>query len=107
MSSLIRHSSTGIPLSFIAKADLSTWLTEQPQALQNWLTNCDFKNKGMALIADSETGSLEHVYCLVNDLQDFWLAGDLSTKLPAGCYQIHPAPAGISRSAAGTRFCRR
>lgn len=101
MSALIRHSSTGIPLSFIAKANLTDWLTEQPQSLQNWLSNCDFKNKGIALIADSESGSLEHVYCLVNDLNDFWLAGDLSTKLPAGCYQIQGDDTFVEQVALG------
>ncbi|WP_404344128.1 leucyl aminopeptidase family protein [Pseudoalteromonas mariniglutinosa] len=88
MSSLIRHTATGIPLSFVAKANLAHWQSEQPQPLQNWLHNCDFKKQGMALVADPQNGELRHVYCLVNDLNDFWLAGDLASRLPSGCYQI-------------------
>ena len=101
MSSLIRHSSSGIPLSFVEKAQLSDWLKSQSKALQNWLANCDFKNKGLALVADSESGELTHVYCLVADLQDFWLAGELSTKLPAGCYQIQGEEKFIEQVALG------
>jgi len=88
MSVLIHHTSSAIPLSFITKSDLANWLQQQSTFLQNWLHSCDFKKQGLALVVDDKSGSLAHVYCLVNSLDDFWLAGELATKLPAGCYKI-------------------
>ncbi|MFY8327445.1 leucyl aminopeptidase family protein [Pseudoalteromonas sp. ZZD1] len=88
MSALIHHTSSGIPLSFITKSDLANWLEQQSIFLQNWLQSCDFKKQGLALVVDEKSGALAHAYCLVNSLDDFWLAGELATKLPAGCYQI-------------------
>lgn len=88
MSALIHHTSSAIPLSFITRSDLANWLHQQSTFLQNWMQSCDFKKQGLALIVDEKSGALAHVYCLVNSLDDFWLAGELATKLPAGCYQI-------------------
>jgi leucyl aminopeptidase len=88
MSALLRHTSSGTPLSFIAKNNLSTWLATQPLFVQNWLTNTGFEKQGLALLPDPTSGELNHVYCLVNSNDDFWAAGELANKLPLGCYQV-------------------
>ncbi|MCQ8878531.1 leucyl aminopeptidase family protein [Pseudoalteromonas shioyasakiensis] len=88
MSALILHTSSGIPLSFITRSDLANWQQQQSTFLQSWLVSCDFQKQGIALVVDEKTGKLGHVYCLVNSYDDFWLAGELATKLPGGCYQI-------------------
>lgn len=88
MSALICHTSSGIPLSFVTKSSLSDWLEQQSIFLQNWLKSCDFKKQGLALVVNEQSGSLAHAYCLVENLDDFWLAGDLASKLPEGRYKI-------------------
>lgn len=101
MSVLIHHTSSAIPLSFITKSDLANWLQQQSTFLQNWLHSCDFKKQGLALVVDDKSGSLAHVYCLVNSLDDFWLAGELATKLPAGCYKIQDLEEKLEQVALG------
>tara|TARA_R110000796_G_scaffold80301_1_gene177788 strand:+ start:10846 stop:12243 length:1398 start_codon:yes stop_codon:yes gene_type:complete len=88
MSALLRHTSSGIPLSFILKNELTDWLTQQPTFVQNWLANSGFEKQGLALVPNPETGELNYVYCIIRSSDDFWAAGDLATKLPVGCYQI-------------------
>ncbi len=88
MSALLRHTSSGIPLTFILKNELSDWLTQQSTFVQNWLINSDFEKQGLTLVPDAENGKLSHVYCLMRNSDDFWAAGELAKKLPVGCYQI-------------------
>ena len=47
MSALLRHTSSGIPLSFIVKNELTDWLTQQPSFVQQWLANTDFEKSGL------------------------------------------------------------
>ncbi|MGO2011768.1 MAG: leucyl aminopeptidase family protein [Pseudoalteromonas sp.] len=101
MSALICNTSAGIPLSFIVKSEQAQWQAQQSDFLRNWLDNTDFKTSGLSLVANSQTGELEHVYCLVNSLDDFWLAGDLATKLPAGCYQVQECEQQLEQIALG------
>ncbi|MFZ6816660.1 hypothetical protein ACO0K3_19515, partial [Undibacterium sp. Rencai35W] len=44
---------------------------------------------------------LSQVYCLVNSLDDFWLAGDLASKLPAGLYQVQACEQQLEQIALG------
>ena len=101
MSTLIRHSSTGIPLSFIVKNDLATWQAQQPIFLQNWLNSCDVAKQGLALVVNPQSGALSQVYCLVNSVDDFWLAGELASKLPAGIYQVQECEQQLEQIALG------
>ncbi|KPH63457.1 cytochrome C oxidase subunit II [Pseudoalteromonas porphyrae] len=101
MSALIRHSSSGIPLSFIVKNGLAEWQEQQPIFLQNWLNSCDFEKQGLALVVNPQSGALSHVYCLVHSIDDFWLAGDLANKLPAGTYQIQECEQQLEQIALG------
>lgn len=101
MSALIRHSTSGIPLFFVVKNDLAAWQQQQPTFLQNWLNSCDFTKQGLALVVDPQTGKLSQVYCLVNSLDDFWLAGDLANKLPAGLYQVQACEQQLEQIALG------
>lgn len=101
MSALICHTSSGIPLSFVTKSNLSDWLEQQSIFLQNWLKSCDFKKHGLALVVNEQSGSLAHAYCLVDSLDDFWLAGDLASKLPEGCYQIQGLDEKLEQIALG------
>ena len=48
MSALLRHTSSGIPLSFFLKNELSDWQAQQPAFIQNWLTNTGFEKQGVA-----------------------------------------------------------
>jgi len=101
MSALLRHTSSGIPLSFIVKNELIDWLTQQPSFVQQWLVNTDFEKSGLALIPNSETGELSHVFCIMQRADDFWAAGDLASKLPKGCYQIQGDKSLVSQLALG------
>jgi len=101
MSALLRHTSSGIPLSFIVKNELTDWLTQQPSFVQQWLVNTDFEKSGLALIPNVETGELSHVFCIMQRADDFWAAGDLASKLPKGCYQIQGDKSLVSQLALG------
>ncbi|KTF16683.1 leucyl aminopeptidase family protein [Pseudoalteromonas sp. H105] len=101
MSALICHTSSGIPLSFVTRSNLSDWLEQQSIFLQNWLKSCDFKKHGLALVVNEQSGSLAHAYCLVDSLDDFWLAGDLASKLPEGRYQIQDLDEKLEQIALG------
>lgn len=101
MSVLLSHTSSGIPLSFILKSELAEWLNKQPDFLQNWLSNSGFEKHGLALVPDSKTGQLSHVYCVMADADDFWAAGHLSNLLPQGIYQIQGDDALVEQLALG------
>ncbi len=88
MSALLRNTSSGIPLSFILKSELSDWQAKQPLFIQNWLSNTGFEKQGLALIPDPDSGQLNQVICLMQSADDFWAAGNLANALPAGSYQI-------------------
>ena len=101
MSALLRHTSSGIPLSFIVKNELTDWLTQQPSFVQQWLANTDFEKSGLALIPNAETGELSQVFCIMQRVDDFWAAGELASKLPKGCYQIQGDESLVSQLALG------
>lgn len=101
MSALLRHTSSGIPLSFIVKNELTDWLTQQPSFVQQWLANTDFEKSGLALIPNAETGELSQVFCIMQRVDDFWAAGELANKLPKGCYQIQGDESLVSQLALG------
>ncbi len=101
MSALLRHTSSGIPLSFIVKNELTDWLTQQPSFVQQWLANTDFEKSGLALIPNAETGELSQVFCIMQRADDFWAAGELASKLPKGCYQIQGDESLVSQLALG------
>ncbi|MGB1291002.1 MAG: leucyl aminopeptidase family protein, partial [Pseudoalteromonas sp.] len=101
MSALICHTPSGIPLSFVTKSNLSEWLDQQSIFLQNWLKSCDFQRQGLALVVNEQSGSLAHAYCLVESLDDFWLAGDLASKLPEGLYKIQDLDDKLEQIALG------
>ena len=101
MSALLRHTSSGIPLSFIVKNELTDWLTQQPSFVQRWLANTDFEKSGLALVPNLETGELSQVFCVMQSTDDFWAAGELASKLPAGCYQIQGDESLVAQLALG------
>ena len=101
MSALLRHTSSGIPLSFIVKNELTDWLTQQPSFVQRWLANTDFEKSGLALVPNPETGELSQVFCVMQSTDDFWAAGELASKLPAGCYQIQGDESLVAQLALG------
>ncbi|KAF7763137.1 leucyl aminopeptidase [Pseudoalteromonas undina] len=101
MSALLRHTSSGIPLSFIVKNELTDWLTQQPSFVRQWLANTDFEKSGLALIPNAETGELSQVFCIMQRVDDFWAAGELASKLPTGCYQIQGDESLVSQLALG------
>lgn len=101
MSALLCHTSSGIPLSFVVKNELTDWLTQQPSFVQQWLANTDFEKSGLALIPNAETGELSQVFCIMQRADDFWAAGELASKLPKGCYQIQGDESLVSQLALG------
>ena len=101
MSALLCHTSSGIPLSFVVKNELTNWLTQQPSFVQQWLANTDFEESGLALIPNAETGELSQVFCIMQRADDFWAAGELASKLPKGCYQIQGDESLVSQLALG------
>ncbi|WP_394202127.1 leucyl aminopeptidase family protein [Shewanella waksmanii] len=84
---LIVHSKDGTPLHIISSDQYPTWLDKQPQQVKNWLTTTNFNGKGHSIIPNTE-GALDQVILVSNDIESYWLCGDLVNQLPAGHYHL-------------------
>ena len=86
MSVLLSADNKGTPLYVIKKDQLESWILQQPQRLQNWLAQNEYKD-GVILVPDAN-GELETVVMTVAEPETFFACGDLIKKLPAGQYVL-------------------
>jgi len=86
MTVLLSADNKGTPLHVIKNDQLDAWLLQQPQRLQNWLAQNEFKD-GVILIPDAN-GELEEVVMSVAEPEAFFACGDLIRKVPAGQYLL-------------------
>lgn len=88
MRGLLIHSDQGIPLHFVEKADLDSWLDEQTPYVSNAIKACRGQSSPVFTLAAEGSCELLLVLCTVDTLDDMWLAGDLAKQLPKGQYKI-------------------
>lgn len=74
-------------LTVLEKNAYDDWLQQQSATAQNWLAACGFNGGGAQLIPAAD-GSASWAVFVCDSLDDFFAAGDLSSQLPAGQYQI-------------------
>jgi len=87
MTELLISGVTGTPLIILASSMYNTWLAEQSMHIQNWLNSTKFNAKGLSLIPSSE-GKLAQVIFVTDEIDSYWLCGELVNQLPEGQYQI-------------------
>jgi leucyl aminopeptidase len=75
------------PIVLMHTSDYPQWLERQEAACQAWLAANRFEAPGSMLLPDGN-GALKQVLLVVKNLSDFFVAGDLALKLPAGNYQL-------------------
>lgn len=87
MNNLLNAENSGTPLIIIEKSTYKTWLKNQEQHSQTWLSNTEFKGTGLSLIPNN-LGELSQALFVVNDANDYFACGDLIKKLPQGQYLL-------------------
>jgi leucyl aminopeptidase len=93
---------SGTPIVLMHKSDYSQWLANQEPAIQTWLAANRFEAPGSMLLPDSN-GTLKQVLHVVKNLSDFFVAGDLALKLPAGTYHLD---LGVCTALSDTEQCQ-
>ncbi|WP_371185494.1 M17 family metallopeptidase [Thalassotalea maritima] len=88
MSDLLIAGSTGTPLTILNESQYSTWLENQSDFHKNWLTQSQYKGKGLALLPGTD-GAIVKALMVVKDTSDYFACGDLINQLPAGQYQLN------------------
>lgn len=99
MTAVIHAGQQGTPIMVVRESEYPQWLSAQPARIQNWLQACDFKTPNVILLAN-EDGQRAQALWVCTQLDDFFAAGDLAHKLPAGDYYI----ANIENSETLTRI---
>lgn len=98
MRQLLVQSGNATPLVFVTKANLPTWLEQQNEVVKTWVSQFS-KSKPKFIAVPSTDGTLSMVVVITESLEDWWLAGELSTSLPKGTYSIDGDDAFIERVA--------
>jgi leucyl aminopeptidase len=88
MTAMLLNQSTGIPLHVLDKASYQTWQEQQNSTTQAWLNALNFQANGALAVPDFETGAISEAIFCCEDINDFWLCGDLFTQLPPGEYLL-------------------
>src|SRR3989338_8685208 len=87
MQHLFEQGQNGTPIVLMQSSDYPQWLETQDAATQAWIASNQFEAPGSMLLPDAN-GALKQVLHVVKNLSDFYVAGDLALKLPAGAYQL-------------------
>jgi len=75
----------------LIKASFETWLSHQDSYLQNWVkANRFLADSNTICLIPNQEGQLSHVLIGMAGVDDFWVFGDLATRLPEGQYKIEP-----------------
>lgn len=83
----IEQNKSGTPIVLLHTSDYRPWLEAQDAATQAWIASNQFEAPGSMLLPDAN-GALKQAIHVVKNLSDFYVAGDLALKLPAGSYQL-------------------
>ncbi|WP_420589333.1 leucyl aminopeptidase family protein [Bacterioplanoides sp.] len=81
------QASSIVPLTILEHSAYDGWLEAQTDACKTWLQSCGYTGKGTQLIPAAD-GSASQALFVCDTLDNFFAAGDLSSQLPAGQYQI-------------------
>ncbi|KZN44113.1 leucyl aminopeptidase family protein [Pseudoalteromonas luteoviolacea] len=99
MSTILIHSNKGTPIHFTIESQLNSWLSEHANAAQNFVLASRQEGQNVLLIPDLNSGELECVLCIVESLEEQWIAGELAKQLPKGTYQFTGTQELIERAA--------
>lgn len=101
MSTLLVHSQEGTPIHLTTEANLDRWLSDHAEPSKSFVLATRQEGQNVLLIPDLTSGELSSVVCVVESLDDQWLAGDLAKQLPKGLYQFVGSEDLIERAATG------
>jgi len=87
MLNTIIYDSQGIDLHVINKHQFQSWLATQDTFTQNWLSNSQYKEQGLALIPNNQ-GELSCAVFVSEDLSQFFACADLAKQLPANTFLL-------------------
>lgn len=87
MHSFINAENSGLPLFVLSQSEYQSWLQQQPQPVQNWLSTSGFIGTGFSLIPNTD-GTLSSVVMVINANDAFFSCGDLIKQLPKAQYQL-------------------
>ncbi|KGJ91024.1 leucyl aminopeptidase family protein [Colwellia psychrerythraea] len=87
MNNLLNAENSGTPLIIIEKSAYPEWFESQEKHSQTWLSNTQFKGRGLSLIPNNQ-GELSQVLFVVADASDYFACGDLIKQLPQGQYLL-------------------
>jgi len=73
------------PLLILTNSDYNTWLAQQSQFIQQWLSNSGYRGDGLSLIP-AQDGSLALALFCSDDTSNYFCIGDLPSQLPMGDY---------------------
>lgn len=91
MKTSLTVATEGTPITVIYADNYPTWLAQQSEFSQTWLTQTQFEGKGYRLIPGTD-GKIHEVVYVVEKQSDFFLAGDLPQLLPKGQYRLTSLP---------------
>lgn len=94
MNNLLNAENSGTPLIIIEKNTYATWLENQEDYIQTWLSNTQFTGEGLVLIPTKQ-GELSQALFVVKDTKDFFACGDLIKQLPQGQFLLQSDPENI------------
>jgi len=80
------------PVHCLRSAELDDWLSQQPQALKQWVHSNHFRAKcGQILLYPNADGALGGVLYGIQNKHHLWDYADLYRQLPPGDYQLQGA----------------
>ena len=84
---LIVTQAKATPLYLFATRTYQNWVTSQDETVQLWLGASGYEGEGPC-IKYQPNGHIEAVYAGVDDIGDYFAAGDLCRQLPKGDYRL-------------------
>lgn len=87
MRTLLSPGKGDIAIQLILTPSYESWLSDQPQTTQNWLKQQQYKGTGLQVIPDNE-GNIELAIFGIDEIQGFFIAGDIATQLPPLNYYL-------------------
>lgn len=86
-----------VPVLLVLEKTFDVWLKNQSDEVYNWILNTKFSaSSGSVCMIPNADGSIARILLGVADDQDWWAAGTLPVKLPAGSYILTGDTHGLS-----------
>ncbi len=95
MTDVILSGQEGTPLFVIEKDSYNSWLDQQSDNIQAWLSDTQYKGEGLSLLPGNN-GKIEAVLYSTSKINDPFICGDLPTQLPAGQYKLQEADKALT-----------